>query len=290
VDGSVQAAGRGGPTATRQAPRAAAPVAPPATVPADSAPIATLVVPERFCGPPGTANGGWISGTVAGYLAGSDGAANSPPAESVLRAPTPLGIPLQVERTDDGVRLALDGATLVEAHPTDPDEIDDPPRFVDLDEAVRASRSYPGLRGHAFPECMVCGPARADGDGLRLFAGPPPGGEPGLVATPWAVHPAFAGGDGTLDRHLVWASLDCPSFWAYYASTPEPDRGVALLARQAVSVAGPVHAGRTYVVTARTDAVDGRKVRGSSALYDLDGRLVAAARALWIRVDLPAGG
>jgi hypothetical protein len=44
----------------------------------------TTIVPERFCGPPGMANGGWISGLAASFLTGTG------PVEVTLRAPTPL--------------------------------------------------------------------------------------------------------------------------------------------------------------------------------------------------------
>ena len=44
------------------------------------------------------------------------------------------------------------------------------------DEAVAASATYPGFSAHPFPTCFVCGPERAEGDGLRLFPGRLPDG------------------------------------------------------------------------------------------------------------------
>src|ERR671919_465244 len=51
-----------------------------------------LEIPTRFNGPPGSGHGGYVSGRLA-ELVGE-------PAEITLRAPTPLGTPLGVERED----------------------------------------------------------------------------------------------------------------------------------------------------------------------------------------------
>jgi hypothetical protein len=63
------------------------------------------VIPEQFNGPPGSANGGYTCGLVAGVLGGG-------PAEESLRSPPPLGRPLAVEPAGDGVELR-DGDTVV---------------------------------------------------------------------------------------------------------------------------------------------------------------------------------
>ena len=43
----------------------------------------SLTVARRFCGPPGSGNGGYVCGLIAGFLDG--------PAEVTLRLPPPLG-------------------------------------------------------------------------------------------------------------------------------------------------------------------------------------------------------
>jgi len=58
----------------------------------------TIIVPERFAGPPGMANGGWISGTVAGAIAARS-------VEVTLRAPTPIGRRLTLESDGFVARL-----------------------------------------------------------------------------------------------------------------------------------------------------------------------------------------
>src|SRR5690606_16223453 len=84
-----------------------------------------------------------------------------------------------------------------------------------------------GFTTHPFPTCFVCGPERAEGDGLRLFPGRLPGGR---TATPFRV-PA------EVTPEIVWASLDCPGGWA----VPQEGRPYVLgrLAARVESLPGP---------------------------------------------------
>ncbi|MBL7502115.1 hypothetical protein [Frankia nepalensis] len=254
--------------------------------------LGTVVVPARFNGPPGSANGGWISGTVAGFLAepaAEAGTGSGWAAEAALRAPTPLEVPLAVEAAaDGGVRLVQGETVLVEARAANAAGLGEPPPFVGFDEAEQAAAAA-AAAAHPFADCFGCGTARAVGDGLRLLAGQVAGGPPGLVAVPWTVDPSLAGPDGTIGRHLLWSALDCPSFWAHRAAAPGEDVA-ALLARQTVVVTETVRPGETYVVVATADSAEGRKLRSSSAIYTPDGHLLAASAALWIRVQLPDQG
>jgi len=54
----------------------------------------SLIIPARFCGPPGTGNGGYVCGRIAGYIDG--------PVTVTLRRPPPLATPLTLERCDVG--------------------------------------------------------------------------------------------------------------------------------------------------------------------------------------------
>nr|BFE79946.1 hypothetical protein GCM10020093_025470 [Planobispora longispora] len=74
-------------------------------------------------------------------------------------------------------------------------------------------------------------------------------------------------------------ALDCPTGWAHL----EPG-GVALLGRLTVRTRRPVVPGRTYVVVARKEGRERRKLFASGAVYEADGRLVAASRATWIKI------
>jgi hypothetical protein len=153
-----------------------------------------MIVPGRYNGPPGSANGGYMCGLVAGVLGGV--------AEVTLRLPPPLDRELEVVREDGRVEIRDGEAVVAEAEGVALD-VEVPPA-VSVEEAAAASRRYAGFVHHAYNTCFVCGPGREDG--LRVYAGPVEG-RPGLVASPWT--------PGEEPRpELVWAALDCPSGWA----------------------------------------------------------------------------
>jgi hypothetical protein len=246
-----------------------------------------LVVPSRFCGPPESGNGGWVSGHVAALL-------QPGPDESVtvrLRTPPPLDRELQVvhgqaegRRTlevDDGehpVALATAGPTL------EPTGI---PRPVSFDEATVAGEGYEGLADHPFPTCFSCGTARERGDGLRLQPGRLAGGR-GEYAAAWV-----PGADVTVET--VWAALDCPGGWA---------SGIAgrpmVLGTMTAQVASLPAVGEEHVVMAWQREGEGRRAgtrkyfSGTALFRSTDGRLLAQAEATWIATDpttvRPAGG
>lgn len=216
-----------------------------------------LVIEPRFNGPAGSANGGYTCGLVADFLDGI--------AEVTLRRPPPLGRALRVERQEGRVVVLDDDAVVAEAvEATFELALPEPPT---TQEAVSASARYPGFDEHAFPTCFVCGPDREVGDGLRIFAGPL---RDGLVAAPWT--------PTEVDRHVVWAALDCPGAIA----VGFPDRGETLLGRFAASVDELPEVGETCVVVGWPLGEEGRKLYAGTALYGEDGRPLARARATWI--------
>jgi hypothetical protein len=240
-----------------------------------------LPFPAERCGPPGMANGGWVSGSVAGHLAA---AAGPGAVEVTLRAPTPLGIPLDLRVGDDLVVLRDGERVLVEARPSSVPVAAPPP--VSPAVARAAGERFHGHHEHPFPGCFVCGIDRADG--LRVFPGPvdppatpaSPGGDPVTVAATFSPSAALAGADGTLPAAAVWAALDCPTAWV----NMRPG-AVALLGRLRAQVHGRLHAGEHYQVVAQSAGVDGRKAYGRAAVYAPDGVLVGASEATWISVD-----
>jgi len=217
----------------------------------------TLTIDARFNGPDGSANGGYTCGRIAGLMGGC--------AEVTLRSPPPLERPLSVERVGDGLRV-LDGEALVAEAVRGSVELDvlDPPSWVD---ARGAAERYPGFAEHAFPRCFVCGPERAPGDGLRVFAGPLGDGRFAASWTPTEVRP-----------ELVWAALDCPGAIA----VGFPDRGETLLGRFAVRIDELPEPGANCLVLAWPLGEDGRKLYAATALFSEDGRSLARARATWI--------
>ncbi|GII83802.1 hypothetical protein Ssi03_17920 [Sphaerisporangium siamense] len=234
-----------------------------------------LTVPARFRGPEGMANGGWIAGTLAGTFAET---LNGPHAvEVTLRRPVPLSTALDVSHVANSASLSHEGQVLAEAIPVAEDVT--PPPFVPFADAARAEAGFAGFSGeHPVPGCFVCG-LRHPGDGLRLFPGPVEG--TGVVAAGWRV-PVTVTDEGVVPDAVVWAALDCPSGWAHAGNG-----GPGLLGRITAQVFRRVYPNGTYSVVARATGRDGRKLFGESAIYEVDGALVAAARTTWI-IPAPA--
>jgi hypothetical protein len=223
-----------------------------------------LVIPARFNGPPGSANGGYTCGLLAGWIDGV--------AEVTLRAPPPLARPLRV--VPDGSRAELrDGERLVaDASAVAADLGLDIPSPVSVGAAEAASRRFAGFVAHAYSTCFVCGADRTDG--LGIYAGPVEGRE-GLVAAHWTPVEEVS-------EVLVWAALDCPSGWA----VDDFQREGLLLGRLAARIDALPTAGEAHVVVGWRRAIDGRKRFGGSAVFTADGELVALARSTWIQSRL----
>jgi len=229
----------------------------------------TLTIAPRFCGPPGSANGGYFAGMVAGLATG--------PVKVRLRRPPPLAAAMPAERLPDGrVVVRHDGETVAEAIPTTL-ELEAPPPVSRL-EAVEASRRFRGWQHHVFPRCFVCGPQRRRGDGLRIFAGEVTGHRaPALVAAPWIPDASLALGDGRIAPEFMWAALDCPGYFA-----TATDGRVMLLAEMTARVERRLRADEPAIVVGWHLAGEGRVHEAGTALFGEDGEQCALARALWI--------
>lgn len=234
----------------------------------------TLTIPARFCGPPTSGNGGFSAGLLAAYVGGT--------VEVTLHRPPPLERALDVDVSDEGA--VLRDSDDVVARAVQATVTLDAPKPVSVGAAVVAAesshfRQSPGA--HPFPTCFVCGPDRAEGDGLRLFPGQVPGTD--VFAVPWSPAAEFADDTGAICREIVWAALDCPSSFAMYQDS-DPLPGVYVLGRLAVRIDERPKPGSDVVIVSWRVGVDGRKLFAGSALYDARGDLHAIGRATWIRV------
>lgn len=219
----------------------------------------TLTIPARYNGPRTSANGGYTCGVVAALL--------GEPAEVTLRLPPPLDRPLRVERAGGRVEVYDGDALVAEAARAEVDV--DPPASVTPAEAEHAAAGYDGFREHAFPTCFVCGPERAEGDGLRIFPGRVEGRE--LVAAPWTLRESRP--------ELVWAALDCPGAFA----CGYDGRGELVLGRLAARIERLPAAGEPCIVVGWPLGEDGRKRYAGTAVFTDGGELLARARATWIQ-------
>jgi hypothetical protein len=243
-----------------------------------SATMPALTIPSRFCGPPGSGNGGYVCGRIAAYLDG--------PVTVTLRRPAPLATPMAVERDgDSSVRIHHDRTLIAEAasSPASPGlEIPGPVSMAEARTAAGRARYY---TNPFFPACFVCGTDRRLGDGLRIFPWPV-AGRP-VWAAPWSPDPSVTDASGRVRPEVVWAALDCPSGIAAAEAAGLAQDTAILLGRMTASLAALPAAGDQCRVIAWPGGRDGRKLTAGSALLGPGGQVLAAARTVWLTVPRP---
>ena len=244
----------------------------------------TFSIARRFNGPHDSGNGGYSAGLAARLL---------PEAEAVevtLRAPIPLEQTLRAHPTADGLDIMTDDAatriqimSLRAVHLETPDV-----KSPGLEAATVAAASFRNVEDHVLPHCFVCGPARAEGDGLRIFPDwlkDPAGIEnPNgfrIVAAPWQPTPDLADASGRVAPEFLWAALDCPGAFAIEA---EP----IVLGRMSARILTRPHAGAPVIVVAWDKGRDRRKHFAGSALFNESGDLLAFSEQTWIQIDAHA--
>jgi hypothetical protein len=237
-----------------------------------------LVIPPRFCGPPGSGNGGYVCGRIAAYVNGA--------ATVTLRRPPPLATPMDVERDGESSVRIHHGPTLIaEATPSPGNPALEVPGLVSMAEALAVAGRARYYTDPAFPDCFVCGPGRRQGDGLRIFPGPV-AGRP-LWAAPWTPDPSVTDAGGSVRPEVAWAALDCPSGIAAAEAANLGEDTAILLGQMTASLATLPVSGYSYRVIAWPSARDGRKLTAGSALLGPGGEVLAAARAVWLTVPRP---
>lgn len=225
-----------------------------------------LIIDKRFCGPPKSGNGGYVSGLVAELMSG--------PCQVTLHAPPPLDTPLQGKRTAEGAELWNGDQLLASAKPLEM-SLEVPP-MPSLEQVAAAEPNFVGFTGHELPCCFVCGTQREHGDALCIHPGPV---AEGLVATRWRAPAELADAQGHLPARFVWAALDCPGFFAVQSRAVH-----ALLGRFTVQQLAPVPIQQDLVVMGWAIAHDGRKHQAGTAIYSADGQLLGWGHATWISI------
>jgi len=227
-------------------------------------------VASRFCGPPGSGNGGYTVGMIGKRL-GTE-------VEVTLKRPIPMDQTMQVVADPAGVAALLHADTEIASARVA--ELDlDVPEAISFSEAAAARASYPGYRAHPFPNCYVCGTNRCCGDGMCLFTGTV--GD-GMVASSWVPTAEFVDEEGIVAPEFIVAALDCPGAWALIQRYGI--EGPIVLGRMTYRLDKPIYAGERYVVMGWAQGRERRKALCGTAIYDTDGEVCASAAATWIQI------
>ena len=238
----------------------------------------SMVIDSRFCGPPGSGNGGYVCGRIAAYLDG--------PATVTLRRPPPLATPMTVEQDGENSVRIHHGHTLIAEAASSPGgpapQIPGPVSTAQAHAVAGRARYY---TDPVFPDCFVCGMNRPPGDGLGIFPGPVT--DRPLWAAPWTTDASVTGAGGNVRPEVVWAALDCPSGIAASEAAGLGQDTAILLGRMTASVAVPPRSGDQCLVIAWPAGCDGRKLLAGSALLGPGGKVLATARAVWLTVPRP---
>jgi len=246
-----------------------------------------LDVPPGLDGPPGVLQGGIVTGLTAALAQRID--PYGAPLHAVtarLEAPTLLGHRL-VARARPSEDVAVhdvewwaQGRRLVQARVelTGTDPLHAAGDLVALaDVPLPEPRPDP-----LYPSCFVCGPGATHPAALHTY---PAWVTRETLSIPWVPDAALASDDtGHVDPMVVAAALDCPTAWAAMDAVRAQGFVGVLLGTMRLRIAGPVEVADPVRITARLDAIDGRKARARSAVVDSDGRVLAMVEATHLAV------
>ena len=176
-------------------------------------PLEVVTIEPRFCGPQHSGNGGYVSGLVGKCALG----AGLGPVGVMLRKPPPLNTPLDLVAVDEKLEMRHGDVLIAEASPARVKAAPPPtPREADILAARKAYEAW--AVDHPLAHCFVCGTARKQGDGLRIFSGAVPSAKAPqdcVNADFWVPADDLADPfDGLVAPEFLWAALDCPSFYA----------------------------------------------------------------------------
>ena len=232
-----------------------------------------IEIDPRYCGPPTSGQGGYVSGLLAAELSVKT-------CEVSLKSPIPLAQSLMLS-SGDGESSLFHGDKLLVAAKEGAINLD-VPACPNEQDVTSASTLYRGHGDHAvFTTCFVCGKDRHDNDAMRIFAGPVENSKTqGLHAAHWTPDSSHGNDNGSVASPFIWSALDCPG---YFASCDEGQ--LALLGRMTATITGTLSVGEKSTVIAWPLKTEGRKAVAGTALYNAEGNCIAVAESLWIHID-----
>jgi hypothetical protein len=251
-------------------------------------PIEQYRIPARYCGPPDSANGGYVAGLFAKSLKPMLTDHNS--IEVRLLAPPPLEQTLElfeVEQQDGGAGFILRHGTTDLAVASLVQELSPPPVAPTIQQTKSAMTHFDGS-DHPFPSCFVCGPGRDPSDALCIYPGGVDTGQSGekpMVASTWLVDSDYCDENGLLNTEILCAALDCPSSFGILELPGNKEMEPMVLASFTFMLKARLKAGEQAIVIGWPESRKGRKAFGGSAIYNSDGQCVAQAEALWISLN-----
>jgi hypothetical protein len=234
-------------------------------------PAIKVSIDEKYNGPTGSGNGGYVAGLLAKYV-------DSDIVKVTLRLPPPLNTELEIIQQENVTKLLDRDKVVAEASPGDINI--DLPVLPSWEEAQECSKRYPGFERHAFPRCYVCGPQREVYDGLRLFTGV--NHQHTYVASPFVTFPELFDNKDHMNPEQVWAALDCPGA---YAISQIDEEKVLVLGQITAQIIEPIHSSDQLLVVGWFLGKERKKNYSGTAIVDALGKLKAIAKATWIEVD-----
>lgn len=226
-----------------------------------------IVIPRRFQGIQGMAQGGHLAGLVS-QTVGYEITVR-------FRRPCPLETPLELASDGDGHMLRHGDTTILEASATH-DPVPSVPPPVTTEEAEEGRR---WAESQAFAQnirtCFSCGDSSHS---LRVHAGLIDGSE--LAASPFS-YPEWMAPDGAVEPRFVWAPIDCAAGWRVSLG---PNSRPAVTGGLRVAITELPRPGEPLIAVASADDWTGRTRSARSAIYRENGSLVAAADSIWVAV------
>jgi hypothetical protein len=225
-------------------------------------------IAERYCGPAGSGNGGYVAGSLARRT-------QQPVVEVTLRAAAPLERELTVSSGADSWSMHAGTELIATARAAELDLA--LPEIAPWAQVRAVLASYVAPRPHPAPICFVCGNARPRPDGLQLRVMRVRSGAP--LTGIWRAPAEFGTGTGSIGTEIVWAALDCPGGMALL----DPQQPM-VTGRMTVRIDAPIMADTDYLIAAWRIGHEGRKHYAGTAICTPAGTVCAIARSVWIEL------